>query len=183
MRAAQAVAGRQTDSMSAFHEDEHVIVVHLLAPGDAANEQAFVRGLTPETRYRRFQQAITDLTPAMLRRLLDNDGEQPMACVATVAIGGVEQEVGVARYAVDADERTAEFAIVVSDEWSRRGVGTRLMQQLIAHARGRGLRELRGFLRAENDAMLELMRHQGFRLLREAGEPGVLIASLALRDD
>jgi GNAT superfamily N-acetyltransferase len=182
MRSAQVAAGRRFDIVTVLPGKEQGIVIRLLTAAKAANERAFVRDRTPESNSGRFQHAITDLTPDMLRRLLDDDGADQIACVATIESGGVEQEVGVARYTVDAADRTAEFAVVVSDGWGERDVGKRLMQELIAHARGRGLRELRGYVRADNDAMLELMRRQGFRLLQDAGEPGVLIASLALRE-
>ena len=56
----------------------------------------------------------------------------------------------------------AEFAIVLSDEWQGRGLGRRLLADLIAAAKQRGVRRLFGTTLSENTAMLALSQSLGF---------------------
>ena len=67
---------------------------------------------------------------------------------------------------IGADHRTCEFAISVTDEWTGAGLGRVLMEILIGAARGRGLREMEGFVLAENRGMLALARKLGFTVGR-----------------
>ena len=60
--------------------------------------QTFVRGLSEQTKYYRYMQAIKELTPEMLVRFTQIDYDREMAFVATVREGGREAEIGVARY-------------------------------------------------------------------------------------
>lgn len=63
----------------------------------------------------------------------------------------------VARYVTDPDVRSASFAIVVADEWQRKGIGARLLGMLIDAARARGIERLEGEMLAENAAVRALL--------------------------
>ena len=56
------------------------------------------------------------------------------ALIATVNENGTEIEIGVARYAMNPDGESCEFALVVADAWQHRGIGSRLMQALMEAA-------------------------------------------------
>jgi acetyltransferase len=71
-------------------------------------------------------------------------------------------EIGVGRYITAPDGETCEFAIVIDDQWHRRGIGTRLMRALINHAKTRGLKTMKGEVLSNNTKMLGLMRKLGF---------------------
>lgn len=134
-----------------------------IRPEDAAMEQAFVRRLSPESRYFRFMGAVRELTPAMLVRFTQIDYDREMALVAVRrADNGSETEVGVARYLSNPDGRSCEFALVVDDAWQRRGLGRLLMQRLIGVARARGLATMIGYVIANNAGMQKLCSDLGF---------------------
>ena len=96
-----------------------------------------VKSLSAETRYFRFMDTLRELTPQMLVRSTQIDYDREMAFVATVPEDGREAEVGVARYVANPDGESCEFALVVADDWQRKGLGRRLMGQLIDVARAR----------------------------------------------
>jgi GNAT superfamily N-acetyltransferase len=49
-----------------------------------------------------------------------------------------------------ADENNADIGVLVEDGWQRRGVGSALVTQLIAHARQQGVSSLRADVLADN---------------------------------
>jgi acetyltransferase len=117
----------------------------------------------------------------MIARLTQIDYDRDMALVALCDEGaGRERIIGAARYARDADPRSAEFAVVVADEWHGRGLATLLMQRLMRHAGAVGIEELNGSVLARNSPMRELMDHLGFRTAPVPGDGTVITASRRL---
>jgi acetyltransferase len=157
-----------------------LVTLRPIRPEDAEMEKAFVRSLSPESRYFRFMDTLRELTPAMLVRFTQIDYDREMAFVATVAGDSGEEEIGVVRYVTNPDGESCEFAIVVADEWQRKGLGRRLMTQIIDVARARGLRTMIGHVLAENRSMLTLCQHLGF-VISDSPEGAMLKrATLAL---
>jgi acetyltransferase len=159
------------------------VTLRPIRPEDAEMEQEFVKRLSSESRYFRFMDTLRELTPLMLVRFTQIDYDREMAFVATVAGEARETEVAVARYVANPDGESCEFALVVADGWQGRGLGRRLMEQLIAVARARGLRRMIGHVLAENRGMIALAQKLGF-VVGDSGEgPSVRRAMLALAED
>jgi ribosomal protein S18 acetylase RimI-like enzyme len=122
------------------------------------DEDRFVRlwpRLSPETVYRRFHAPLHTLPRPFVRRLVQVDHDLREAVVAEV--GG--EVVGVARYdRLPDDPATAEFAVVVEDDWQGVGLGRQLLTELMALATARGVRTLTATVQADNDRMLGLLR-------------------------
>jgi acetyltransferase len=160
--------------------DGPLVTLRPIRPEDAEMEKAFVRQLSPESRYFRFMDTLRELTPAMLVRFTQIDYDREMAFVATVAGAAGEEEIGVVRYVTNPDGESCEFAIVIADDWHRKGLGRRLMTQLIDVARARGLRSMIGHVLAENRGMLTLCQGLGF-VISDSPEGAMLKrATLAL---
>jgi acetyltransferase len=117
----------------------------------------------------------------MLARFTQIDYDREMAFIATIEDQGVEREIGVVRYIMNPDGESCEFALVVADEWQRRGLGRRMMTLLIDVARARGLREMIGHVLAENSGMLGLSESLGFMVKPSSEGPQVKQVSLALQ--
>ena len=147
--------------------------VRPVRPDDAPMLQALVRGLSPQSRYFRFISSIIELPSSMLARFALIDYDREMALVAVLkernvdADGTVtesERMVGVSRYVTNPDSISCEFALVVADDFSGHGLGSRLMLSIMDVARDRGLAEMEGLVLASNSAMLRLMRSLGFAI-------------------
>jgi acetyltransferase len=156
------------------------VTVRPIRPEDAEIEREFVKQLSPEAKYFRFMSAIRELSPQMLARFTQIDYDREMALIAVTARDGREEEAGVARYITNPDGASCEFAIVVDDEWQARGLGRRLMTQLIEVGRLRGLTTMSGDILAANQAMLALAASLGFAIGQVPGEAGLRRATLAL---
>ena len=156
------------------------LVIRPIRPEDAQIEQQFVRGLSQQTRYFRFMQALKELTPEMLVRFTQIDYDREMALIGVIRNDGEEEEVGVARYMTRPGGDRCEFAIVVSDEWRGRGIGARLMRSMMQNARDRGLKVMEGEVLSANARMLELMQSLGFMIERDRNDPGIKLVSKML---
>lgn len=140
------------------------VVIRPIRPEDAELTQDFVRGLSEESRYYRFMDAMNELSPVMLARLTQIDYAREMALIVQATIDGREVELGVARYAIDPDGKSCEFALVVGDTWQKQGIGHKLMGVLMDVARAHGVETMAGEVLDSNRPMLKLMQGLGFRI-------------------
>ena len=160
--------------------DDTPITIRPIRPEDASIERSFVRDLSTESKYFRFMQGLNELTDEMLVRFTQLDYHRELALIAVLERDDRETELGVARYVTNADGKSCEFALVVADQWHRKGIGTRLMRALIDAARERGLQSMNGEILAENRSMRGLVEKLGFSVRRDPGEITLLLASLRL---
>jgi len=142
----------------------HDVVIRPIRPEDAELTQDFVRSLSEETKYFRFMDAVSELSRAMLARLTQIDYTREMALLALTEIDGREVELGVARYAINPDAESCEFALVVDDAWQKQGIGHKLMDVLMDVARSVGLKTMEGEVLKANHPMLKLVQALGFRV-------------------
>ncbi|MDQ1258268.1 MAG: acetyltransferase [Pseudomonadota bacterium] len=145
--------------------------VRPVRPDDAQMLQELVQNLSPESRYFRFVSTMAKLPPAMLARFTLIDYDREMALVAVVKNRQVDEDgmvheteriVGVSRYVTNPDLASCEFALVVADDFSGKGMGSRLMLSIMDAARDKGLATIEGLVLANNPDMLKLMRNLGF---------------------
>jgi acetyltransferase len=86
------------------------VKIRPILPEDEALEQAFVRSLSRESRYNRFQYELRELPPKMLREFTHIDYERHLALIVIVSERGEEIAIGDARYVVNPDGASADIA-------------------------------------------------------------------------
>ena len=117
----------------------------------------------------------------MLVRFTQIDYDREMAFVAITDDGGGAKPRSASRATSPTrTARSCEFAIVVADDWQGRGLGRRLMAQLIDVARARGLARMVGHILATNRSMLTLASSLGFTVGESPDDPTVRRATLTL---
>ncbi len=150
------------------------LTIRPIRPEDAEIEREFVRNLSPQSRYFRFMQAVSELTQAMLVRFTQIDYDREMALIAVKEEDdGSERQVAVARYTVNPDKDSCDFALTVADDWQGRGIGSRLMRELMDVARSRGLGLIEGEVLRENHNMLSLMERLEFSITPDPEDSGL----------
>lgn len=131
-----------------------------------ALQRAF-RRLTPEEVEFRFLHQSRELPVFLADEVRELDPARDSAFVLEDADGEIR---AVADLHVEvAGMPEAEFGLIVGQAIAGHGLGTLLMQHLLADARHRGL-ALRGFVRRDNPRMLELCRALGGTATAEPGE-------------
>ena len=150
--------------------------LRLRAPGaeDADALLEFFSALSEQSRYLRFH-GFPALGPKLVEPVLDPDWQERGALLGSLD-GRI---VAVANWVRLRDPRAAEVAFAVGDEFQRRGIGTRLLEQLAAGASAAGVEEFVAEVLHDNATMLGVFRNAGFEVTR-AGESGELEIRLAI---
>lgn len=120
--------------------------------------------------------AIRELTPAMLERTTQIDYDREMAMLAITH----DTLIGIARYVINPDLQSCEFALVVADSWQNKGVGNHLMMCLINAAKIKQLKVMEGIIMSSNSDMLTLASNLGFTIRTEDEDPSMKAVSLNL---
>ena len=117
------------------------IVIRQVEPDDAAQLKIAFEHLGAVSRYRRFLAPLDHLSPEQVAYLTHVDHTDHEAIAALDAVTG--EGIGIARFVRDPDDaRLAEVAIVVTDAWQGRGVGTALVERLAARMRTVGVERI-----------------------------------------
>lgn len=171
--------------------DGRSVLVRPVLPQDAPLQQRFVQALSARSRYRRFHSALSELSTGTLDYLTQVDYATHLALLAeTFDERGDELQVAEARYVRRETARSAgpageggvaDFAIAVADEWQGCGLGSRMLEALVASARAAGLQRLEGSVLADNDPMRALVRSRGWRLRRDPEDARLVVAVLDLQ--
>jgi acetyltransferase len=77
---------------------------------------------------------------------------------------GQHEILGVGRIIKARDTDEAEFAILIADQFQRKGLGTELLRRLIQFGRDEKLQRLIGDILPENRGMQEVCKKLGFRV-------------------
>lgn len=155
------------------------VTIRPIKPDDASMLQTFVRRLSTRSRYLRFFASVSELSASQLERFVSVDRRHGMALVALSNEGKSAAIVAEARCLLDHDTNTAEFAIVVADEFRRRGLGTQLMNSLLAYAASTRVRRMFAEIMADNSVMLAFARRLGFHLTVNVADRTTMIASIS----
>jgi acetyltransferase len=156
------------------------ITIRPIRPEDADLVKRFVHDLSEESKYFRFMNSVQELTENMLARLTQLDYSREMALVAVTIEKDKETELGVARYAINPDGDTCEFALVVADNMQGKGLGQKLMVSLMEAARLKGLKTIEGEVLGNNHNMLKLMNRMGFATKVSGEDQGIIKVSKPL---
>lgn len=160
--------------------DGTVVHIRPLRPDDLESEIQFVQGLSEQTLYLRLQYSMREVSRADAKRLLAIDYHGTMAIGALISAPPGQTIIGVSRYARVEDSDRAECAIVVTDAWQGRGLGTELMRSLGSAARARGLRTLEGTSLGENERIQGWARRFGFQVQTVPHSGGQVLIKLDL---
>jgi GNAT superfamily N-acetyltransferase len=148
-------ARRENPINTATTASDSTISIRELGPGDSdvlVVDEVFA-GLSPHSRYLRFQAPLAELSPAARRDLTALDGRTHVALAAFTQ----GRPIGIVRI-IDLGDRRAELAVEVVDHWQGRGIGTQLLQAARDRAADLGHRELVGEMLVVNAAAHAALR-------------------------
>ncbi|HSI98166.1 MAG TPA: GNAT family N-acetyltransferase, partial [Gaiellaceae bacterium] len=121
--------------------------------------------LSKRSLYLRFH-GYPRLGPHLVERLLEPNWTERGALLGTFTEEGDERIVAVANYERLRDPTAAEAAFAVTDAYQRRGIGTRLVEQLAERAGREGIERFVAEVLPDNRGMLGVFEALGFELSR-----------------
>ena len=128
-----------------------------IRPEDQDRLIEFYDRLSRHTAYQRFFTVMKRLPPNWAHLLANVDYERRLALLAEHGSHEDPELVGVARYEPTGQADTAEIAFVIQDGWQNRGLGTLMLDALLAAAEARGIRRFRAYVLASNARMIDLL--------------------------
>jgi len=155
-----------------------------IKPEDEPLMHEMVAEMDPEDLRLRFFSPVKRLTHDTVARLSQIDYDREMAFVAQpVDDAGkpLRDIAGIVRIAADPDNMRAEYAVIVSSHLKGHGLGRRLMMEIIAYAKLRGIGEIFGEVLRENKPMLALAEQLGFSRHANDDEPELVEVRLSLQ--
>jgi GNAT superfamily N-acetyltransferase len=169
------------------------VTLRPIDPRDAGVLQAYVRGLSPESRYNRFFGALRELPGTELDRVIHLNREYELALLAETCLDGALSVIGETRLFAP-DRLEVECALSVADGWRGKGLGTLLVADMEYRARRLRARHLGGDVLRTNEPVRALARKTGFvvagvsrdarmiRFVKDSGRKGVLPPGLRGQD-
>ena len=144
------------------------IIIRLVKETDTDLLVEMFERLSPESKRLRFHLYTARIPEERIRQeakaLTAADPQQKVAVVATITEDdGQEHAVGVAHFVrANPKDTEAEIAIVVRDDFQRKGLGKYLLSMLASTARKRGVTHFTAWIMAENIRLMKLV--QGMEL-------------------
>lgn len=154
--------------------DGRTVAIRPIRPEDEPRLHDMLARSSPEDIRLRFFSPLKNLTHAFAARLTQIDYDREMAlCALTTPADGNPELLGVVRLIASPDGDSGEFAVFVRSDLKGRGLGYRLMTEILAYAYGRNISHVFGDVLAENTTMLHVAEALGFTITRQEDDPGV----------
>jgi acetyltransferase len=156
--------------------DGEPVTIRPIRPEDEPLMVKFHESLSEQSVYMRYFHMLNLSQRTAHERLtricfIDYDRELALVAERTNPETGEREIMGVARLSrrgTVTDE--AEFSVLVSDPFQRRGLGTLLLSKLLTVGRAEGLRHISADILFENFPMQRISRNLGFYLHRDTEE-------------
>ncbi len=126
----------------------------------------FFYSLSDQSLQRRFISFRKDMPHSQLQKYVIIDYSREMIILGIIKSDEKEEIVGLGQYSINGDAHTAEIAIVVSDEYQNRGIGSELLSYLTYLAQAQGLLGFTAEVLMENQPMIHLFEKTGFDIER-----------------
>ncbi len=150
-------------------KDGTTVTIRPIRPEDEPLLVKFHETLSEESVYHRyFSQLKLDqrIAHERLTRICFNDYDREIALVAERkdAAGEGREILGVGRLSKAQGLNEGEFALLVSDQWQRKGLGTELLKRLVQIGRAEKLARIAAVILSDNKAMQNVSKKAGFKL-------------------
>ena len=145
------------------------LMIRPIRPEDAPLLEDMFSVLSPESVYFRFFNVMKRLPHHMLARYTQIDYDREIALVAISVSGNSEKMLGVSRVIAGSSLKSAEFAVVVADQWQGRGIGAALLERCLNFAREKNIENVWAVVLPGNTKMLAMAKKMGFAVKHHDG--------------
>ena len=133
-------------------------------PSDGHLLVGFFNKISPQTRYLRFMRHLDALPDDMLYHFTHVNYDSEFALIGLIEEDGNDAIIGVARYAVDPHETTADIAVTVRDDWQHLGLGKALLAKTIDIGKEHGVFRFKSMVDPENSIIRQILLELGYEV-------------------
>jgi len=130
----------------------------------------FFYSLSDRSLYRRFISSRQDMPHERLQEFVVIDYTAETVILAVIESEGYEKIVGIGQYGIDPNTHSAEVAVVVRDDYQKKGIGSELLTYLTYLAKRQGLLGFTAEVLADNRPMMALFEKGGFDIEKRRDE-------------
>ncbi len=140
------------------------IMLRPIKPEDEALWLEMLGSCSKESIYHRFRNDFHFNSHEVATQFCFIDYDREMGIVAEIDYEGRKRLIGVGRLIADPDVVTAEYAVLVSDNWQHNELGKILTQYCVEIAGNSGIKRVTAETTSDNKAMITVFRKLGFKV-------------------
>ena len=140
------------------------IVLRPIKPEDEPLWLEMLGSCSKESIYSRFRYDFHFNSHEVATQFCYIDYTREMGIVAEIDFEGRKRLIGVGRLIADPDLETAEYAVLITDEWQKRELGYILTEYCLEIANMVGINKVSAETTKDNKAMITVFRKMGFEI-------------------
>lgn len=141
------------------------ITLRPIKPEDEPLWFELLESCSKESLYTRFRAFINWKTHQFASRYCFIDYEREIAIVAETVEKGKKKLLGVGRLITESDFKSVEYAILVTDKWQNKGLGSVLTDYCIEIAKEWGMKSIIAHTNSDNPRMVAVFKKLGFEVV------------------
>ena len=145
--------------------DGTTILLRPIKPEDEPLWLQLLSSCSKESIYSRFRYNFHYDSHEIATQFCFIDYAREIAIVAEIIEDGVKKLIGVGRLIADLDHETVEYAVLISDAWQKRELGTILTEYCVEIARQWHLKRVAAETTKDNQAMIAVFKKLGFKVV------------------
>ncbi len=148
------------------------VLIRPIRPEDEPLLVKFHEPLSEQSVYMRYFRALNLDQRTAHERLtricfIDYDREMALVAVRRNPQSGEQEVLGVGRLSKTIHDDEAEFALLISDNFQRQGLGTELLKRLLQIGENEGIRKVTAYMLPQNRGMKRIAENLGFEFSRD----------------
>lgn len=145
-------------------KDGTKIVLRPIKPEDEEMWLEMLGNCSKESIYHRFRSDFHFNSHEVATQFCFIDYDREMGIVAEIEFEGRKKLIGVGRLIADPDLETAEYAVLITDEWQHKELGQILTKYCVEIARIAGIKRVVAETTTDNKGMITVFRKTDFKI-------------------
>lgn len=146
-------------------KDGTEVVFRPIKPEDEPLWMALLASCSKETIYSRFRYSFHWNSHEVATRFCYIDYDREIAIVAEIEEKGERKLLGVGRLIADPEHETVEYAVLITDAWQKKELGSMLTDYCMEIARKWKLKKIVAQTTADNRPMISVFEKRGFKIV------------------
>lgn len=140
------------------------LILRPIKPEDEDMWLEMLGSCSKESIYHRFRYDFHFNSHEVATQFCFIDYDREMGIVAEIEFEGRKKLIGVGRLIADPDIETAEYAVLITDEWQHKELGHILTNYCVEIAKISGIKRVAAETTTDNKAMISVFRKVGFKV-------------------